>query len=400
MEMLVSYSLIFAASLLAVPVTVFALEIAAALTLPRWQRAKSLSQPIRPRIAVIVPAHNESAGLLPTLGDVKRQLFPGDRLLVVADNCVDDTAAVAIAAGAEVVDRHDPTRLGKGYALDFGVRHLASDPPALVIVVDADCRLAEDTLGRLATSCVMTGRPVQMLNLMTTPNESLINHQVAEFAWRVKNWLRPLGLCALGLPCQLMGTGMAFPWDVIRSADLANGWIVEDLKLGLDLSLAGHPPLFCPSARVTSAFPSSVAGAASQRKRWEQGHITMVLKLAPRFVYLAVARRNWALLALTLDLAVPPLSLLAILVVGVFVATGMAALFGFSSAPLVASAASLLAFVLAAFVAWLKCGRDVLPPSAIWSIAPYVLGKVPLYRHILSKRMETRWIRTDRTKSR
>jgi hypothetical protein len=53
----------------------------------------------------------------------------------------------------------------------------------------------------------------------------------------------------------------------------------------------------------------------------------------------------------------------------------------------------------AAFLAWLKCGRDVLPPRAIWSIAPYVLGKLPLYRRILSNRIETRWIRTDRTKS-
>jgi hypothetical protein len=89
-------------------------------------------------------------------------------------------------------------------------------------------------------------RPVQSLYLMTAPCESAINHQVAEFAWRLKNQVRPLGLRALGLPCQLMGTGMAFPWDIIRSAELASGFIVEDLKLGLDLADAGHPPVFCP----------------------------------------------------------------------------------------------------------------------------------------------------------
>ena len=50
---------------------------------------------------------------------------------------------------------------------------------------------------------------------------------------------------------------MAFPWDVIRSANLANGFIVEDMKLGLDLALAGHSPVFCPSATVTSTFPTS-----------------------------------------------------------------------------------------------------------------------------------------------
>ena len=54
---------------------------------------------------------------------------------------------------------------------------------------------------------------MQILDLMTAPEDSPINYRVAEFAWRVNNWVRPLGLAALGLPCQLMGTGMAFPWD-------------------------------------------------------------------------------------------------------------------------------------------------------------------------------------------
>ena len=185
-------------------------------------------------------------------------------------------------------------------------------------MVDADCRLADGAIDRLALTCAATGRPVQALYLMTAPENSQINHQAAEFSWRVKNWLRPLGLHALNLPCQLMGTGMAFPWDVIRPADLGSGQIVEDLKLGLDLTLAGHPPVFCPSARVTSEFASSVKGAGSQRQRWEQGHLEMILKTAPRLLTKAVTRRDLDLLAITLDLAVPPLSLLGMLVLGIF----------------------------------------------------------------------------------
>src|SRR5205085_6347229 len=83
----------------------------------------------RPRVAVLMPAHNEAAGIAASLATVTPQLVAGDRLLVVADNCVDDTAAVAAAAGAEVVQRRDTTRRGKGYALGFGLRHLAPDPP-------------------------------------------------------------------------------------------------------------------------------------------------------------------------------------------------------------------------------------------------------------------------------
>jgi cellulose synthase/poly-beta-1,6-N-acetylglucosamine synthase-like glycosyltransferase len=391
--------LVVIAILIAVPVAVFFLEIVAAIALPpRQHRLRSKYGP-RPRVAVLVPAHNESKELLPTLADIQGQLRPGDRLLVVADNCNDDTVAVARAAGTEVVERHDTSRLGKGYALDWGLRHLASDPPDFVIMIDADCRLQANAIDRLVELCAQSGRPVQALYLMRAPEQSAINHQVAEFAWRVKNWVRPLGLSALGLPCQLVGTGMAFPWAVLAAADLASGWIVEDLKLGLDLASAGHPPLFCPAAIVTSGFASSIKGAGIQRKRWEQGHIATILKLAPRLLFDAVVTRRWAVAALTLDLVVPPLTLLAILSAGVLVVSASAALLGLSPAALAISTVSLLAFTTAAFLAWLKCGRDVLPLGAAFLLAPYIFRKLGLYRQIAADKTEARWIRTDRTKS-
>jgi glycosyltransferase involved in cell wall biosynthesis len=124
----------------------------------------------------IVPAHNEGAGLLPTIEDIKAQLHLGDRLLVVPDYCTDDTATIAAAAGAEVVERRDVKKL------------------------------ARDTL------------------------------------------------------------------------DLASA----------------ATPLFCPSARVTSHFPSPVEGAASQRNRWEQGHFGMTTA-APGLLWTALSHVTiWA----------------------------------------------------------------------------------------------------------
>jgi cellulose synthase/poly-beta-1,6-N-acetylglucosamine synthase-like glycosyltransferase len=396
MGALVSCLLVIVAGLLATSVMVFFLEIVAATALPLWQGRPNHG--VRRRIAVLVPAYNESSGLLPTLGDIQRQSLPGDRLLVVADNCSDDTAAVARAAGAEVVERNDPAKRGKGYALDWGVRHLSSSPPEIVIIVDADCRLADGAIDGVALTCAMTGRPTQALYLMTAPIASEINQQVAEFSWRVKNWMRPLGLRVLKLPCQLMGTGMAFPWNVINAAELGNGLIVEDLKLGLDLALAGHAPVFCPHARVTSEFASSVEGVATQRKRWEQGHIDTILKTAPALLMMAIARRDWDLLAMTLDLAVPPLSLLGMLVLGVFGFTLLFGIFGYSFAAFTISTASLLAFSIATLLAWLKCGRDVVPPKALLLIPSYAFRKLNLYRQFIFGKIDSQWTRTDRTK--
>jgi cellulose synthase/poly-beta-1,6-N-acetylglucosamine synthase-like glycosyltransferase len=383
--------------LLAVPTTMLCLEIVASAV---WRGVPmNWGLGSRRRITVLVPAHNESAVIACTLSDVRAQIGHRDRLLVVADNCDDETASVAKAAGAEVVERHDTARIGKGYALDFGLRHLESAAPDIVVMVDADCRLSDGAIDQLVSTCALTGRPVQGLYLMTAPVGSQINQQVAEFAWRVKNWARPLGLAALGQPCQLMGTGMAFPWDVIRSADLASGSIVEDMKLGLDLATAGHPPLFCPSALVTSTFAASIQGATTQRQRWEQGHIGMILQRVPRLICLALMRGNFGLLALALDLAVPPLSLLGMFIAGMLLIAGLAAFFGLASTPFFVTVANFMAFVFAVALAWLKFGRDVLPPNSLWSIPGYVAGKLGIYLQILLGRMTAQWVRTDRTKS-
>src|SRR5579863_7161384 len=106
----VSYLTLTVTGLLALLVAVFFLEIVSAVTLSRRQHPKRSDQVARPPVAVLVPAHNESVGVLPTLANLQDQLCPHDRLLVVADNCSDDTAAVARAAGAEVIERNDPTR--------------------------------------------------------------------------------------------------------------------------------------------------------------------------------------------------------------------------------------------------------------------------------------------------
>jgi cellulose synthase/poly-beta-1,6-N-acetylglucosamine synthase-like glycosyltransferase len=396
MATLISGSLALVALLLAVLVAIFFIEVIGATTLMSRDCLLPSSGDSRRRVAVLVPAHNESTGLLPTLADIKAQLRPSDRLLVVADNCTDDTSAVAAAAGADVIERNDLDKKGKGYALALGVRRLTVDPPDIVIVIDADCRLAVAAINKLEAACSMSQRPVQALYLMLAPEGSPINYRVAEFAWRVKNWVRPLGLKALGLPCQLMGTGMAFPWNLIRSADLGSESIVEDMKLGLDLALLGSPPVFCCFLGVTSVFPTSSAAIQTQRLRWERGHVGIILTAVPRLIVAAILRADFDLLALALDVAVPPLSLLGMLVIGMSVVSGLMTWLGFSSVPMFVSAATLAGFLGAVFLSWLKFGREILPPGAMMSIPTYVVGKLPLYCRALFSKAGAHWTRTDR----
>ena len=323
----------------------------------------------------------------------------GDRVVVIADNCTDNTARIATAARAIVIERNDLERIGKGYAIDFGINYLRTEPPDIVIIIDADCRLAPGAIDRLAGTCAIVHRPVQALNLMTAPKESSTKLKLREFAWRLKNWVRPLGLHNLNLSCHLMGTGMAFPWEVIRTADLAGGSIVEDLKLGIDLTMAGHSAQFCPSARVYSEFPSSSEAAAVQQKRWEEGHIGLILTAVPRMIYLSLRHGNGRQLILWLDLAVPPLSLLAVLVCAMLGLAGLCAILGLSFAPLIISVATIFGLLAAAVLCWMKFCRDVLPARALLSIPYYVVQKLPFYFDVLAGRKTTRWTRTDRKTS-
>lgn len=384
--------------LLAVPVLVFTTEIVASIVLPKRDRFATLKRDSGQRVAVLVPAHNESVGLLPTLGDIKLDIRLSDRLLVVADNCTDDTAVVAASGGAEVVERDEPTRKGKGYAIAWGLHYLSANPPDIVIVIDADCRLPRGTIDRLTAACVLSHRPVQANYVMVAAANAPVSARVAEFAHLVKDTVRPLGLKAIGLPCQLNGTGMAFPWDVIRLADLASGAIVEDLKLGLDLALANYPPEFCPSVTVTSEFPVSPRGVQSQRQRWEQGHIGMILVSAPRLIATAISRYNLGLLALSLDVAVPPLILLCALVIGMSVFAGLMTLIGISTTPMLASVAITVSLLGGIFLAWLKYGREILPARAALSLFFYVLTKFAIYKRIVTDKSDSQWVRTDRTK--
>ena len=158
------------AALFLVPIAVLTIEVVAAVC---GRRTVFATSGTRPPVAILIPAHNEEGGISATLCSIAPQLEERDRLIVVADNCSDRTIAVAEADGAEVVARTDLEKRGKGFALDFGLRHLSSDPPDIVIVVDADCQVAPGAIDQLARVCASYQRPVQAQYLMRNqPNRS------------------------------------------------------------------------------------------------------------------------------------------------------------------------------------------------------------------------------------
>ncbi|AFY35653.1 glycosyltransferase family 2 protein [Calothrix sp. PCC 7507] len=348
-----------------------------------------------PKVAVLVPAHNEELVIRTTLNDLIPELTSQHRLVVIADNCSDATAEIARAAGATVLERHNLDLKGKGYALEYGLQYLESEPPDVVVLMDADCKVHPGAIAQLTQQAIATKRPIQGVYLMEKPESPTPKDAVSAFAFKVKNLVRSSGLARMGLPCFLDGTGMAFPWSVIRSVDIANGNIVEDMKLGLDLNIAGHRPMFCPQANVTGYLPQQSQAATSQRTRWEHGHLQTLITYVPRLLQASLQQKRFDLFISALDLCIPPLSLLVLLWSALMTAAVLCGFWGASWIPTTLLAGAGAFLLTAIFAAWIKYGRTDIPLLQLLSIPIYILWKIPLYLKFLVKPQKN-WVRTER----
>jgi cellulose synthase/poly-beta-1,6-N-acetylglucosamine synthase-like glycosyltransferase len=381
-----------AAAILSVPALIFFVECFASLFLPD---GKPMARPESVSTVVMIPAHDEKEGVGPTVTGVQSQLVEGDRVLVIADNCTDETADRARAAGAEVIERSDADRRGKGYALAFGIDHLDSNPPDVVIVVDADCRLTPGSVDALLGRAMRTHRPVQA-DYVFQPSERSPLSMISALATLVRNRVRPRGLRRLGQPCHLTGTGMAFPWKVIRAAPELGDNIVEDLAMGIELAILGHEPLLCIEAGTRSELPAGRKAAIQQRRRWEHGHIATLIEHGPRLIREGIVRGRPGLIAMGADIIVPPLALLVGLLVVVLGLAGLLAFFGGPTYPawIAGSAFALVGFGVA--LGWARYGRKAVPFRYLLLVPLYVLWKIPLYLSFLFGRREQQWRRTER----
>lgn len=350
----------------------------------------------RPSIAVLVPAHNEELDISTTLRTLLEQTHPQDRVVVIADNCTDNTAKVARSfKGVTVIERWNDRLRGKGYAMEFGLEFLASNPPEVVLAVDSDCSVGPGTVENLAYMASREQRPVQATYLMESEGRARNVDALSAFALIVKNKVRPRGLKRLFLPCILTGSGMAFPWSVIRQVSLASSKTVDDMQLTLDLSVIGYPPIYCPTASVTGRLMKGKA-AKSQRSRWEHGHLEVLLQQVPHLLQAAWKQRRLDLLAMALDLSIPPMSLLALSWISVSGIVLLLSLAGIPSTFVVdLLGCSGLLIGAAIFTAWFGFAADSISIAELLSTPLYILWKLPIYLAFLVK-PKTRWVSTER----
>jgi cellulose synthase/poly-beta-1,6-N-acetylglucosamine synthase-like glycosyltransferase len=178
---------------------------------------------------------------------------------------------------------------------------------------------------------------------------------------------------------------------------MANGNLVEDLTLGIDLASAGYPPRYVPSAQVISYFPTSENAHQAQRQRWEHGHLSMILGRTGALLKQAIRDKNAKLFWMVWDMTVPPLSFLTLLILLTLVGGTLLTLLSQNTAlailPLLVSGL----FLLVVGIAWARYGREILNPLHLFAVPFYLLRKLPLYWRFFISRQKA-WIRTSRDK--
>ncbi|AFZ34718.1 glycosyl transferase family 2 [Stanieria cyanosphaera PCC 7437] len=347
-----------------------------------------------PRTVVLVPAHNEAEQIESVLQKVLAQLNTQDRLVVIADNCHDETAALARSTGATVIERFNQEKRGKGYALDYGLKFIENDPPEVVVILDADCQIEPGTISSITRLAQDSGRPVQATYLMDQPDHPSLKDKISMFSLTVKNLVRLKGLNSLGWHSLLTGSGMAFPWSVISKVSLAGSKTTDDMQLTVDLAIAGDSPIFSQEALVTGRLMKN-KHAQSQRMRWEHGHIEMILVEVPRLLKEFIKQRRIELLILALDIFVPPLSLLVMIwLIATFICS-LAVTIGASLLPVAVALVAGCLIVAAVLLAWWQYGRNNLSLLSLIAIPFYVLSKIPIYLKFLVQ-PQSRWLRTER----
>jgi 1,2-diacylglycerol 3-beta-glucosyltransferase len=374
------------------------LGVLAVLGLRRTDRGDLAPHPPT-RFVVLIPGRDEASFVGTAIASVSAADYPGEqlRLIVVADNCTDDTAAVAAAAGAEVWERRHPGRRTKGAALEWALgRLLEHDDWDAVVLVDADA-IVDGCLFRVLDARLRTAEVVQAERRVSNADENLLT-RLSEISSAAQTSLRPRARESIGCAAKLVGTGMAFRRDVLERVPWRVEGLAEDYEYWLELLERGVKPVFEPHAVVADLMPTTSDAARRQRERWSTGRSDLARRAARRALALSVRRRDPVLFeAVVSELVFPTLSVTTALVLGVALLRRVAGGRGKGTATGFAQSAVVTGHVLAGLRA-ADAGASTY--AALLAAPAVVVWKVAVVVRARARRSRVRWTSVRPTRRR
>jgi glycosyltransferase involved in cell wall biosynthesis len=218
------------------------------------------------RFCVLIPAHNEEKVLGATLAAIRSDVRPGDLILVVADRCSDDTATIARAQGAHVLELQPGSAThGRAQARQRGVEYALGLAWDALLMIDADSRIEPGFFAACERLLATGAQALQARSEAALGPGFVANSYIAAFA--LQGITIPRGRDRLKLSVRLRGTGMVLRRSLVERFRF-RAPASEDLWYSLDLCLAGVLPRHVDSARLRSESVRSWGAASGQRLRY------------------------------------------------------------------------------------------------------------------------------------
>ena len=345
---------------------------------------------------LVVPAHNEAGVIARTLANLRRIDWPAERyrILVVADNCTDETAAIARAAGATVIERQDPDRRGKGYALQFAFAHSLQEARAsLVAVVDADAEVSSNLLEAFAARIEQGAHAVQVHYGVLDPQGSWRTRLLA-IAMAAYHIVRSRARERERVSSGIRGNGWCVTHSLLERVPYSSFSLAEDIEYGIALGLAGYRVHYAGEAEAAQHMTADAQVARKQRQRWEFGRFRLIRSCTVPLLRAAVARRSAVCLDLALDLLVLPITYVALNVVALLLLSSFASWFwpGFRGW-LEFSIGCVAAIMLYVARGWTLSGTGLRGLLDLIGAPIFVVWKVML---MIRSHPQREWVRTER----
>jgi biofilm PGA synthesis N-glycosyltransferase PgaC len=237
------------------------------------------------KLLVLVPAHNEADTIANTLHALLTQSRPADRIVVIADNCTDDTAKIARGyRGVTVMETAGNTDKKVGALIQGWRRYQAGYD--YIAGVDADTVLDTRCLEHLEAGLtadagaggIMAKYTFDQRLGVSAVARMLIRMQRFEFASWTMDALRRRKTYVLG------GQASLFRADALRAVALQSPtqapWnpatMVEDMQLTGDLRAMRYTTPVSPDARAYAGPMLTVSALWHQRRKWDQGMVQLL----------------------------------------------------------------------------------------------------------------------------
>lgn len=229
-------------------------------------------------ITALIPAHNESDQIRMSIKGLQSQTVAPSRIVVICDNCTDDTEEIARSMGVEcfITENNSDKKAG---ALNQAMSAVLAEGVGHIICVDADTEvspqfiesaMAEFTRDKSvgAVGGVFFGQKPSGLLETFQYNEYVRFARTIEMSGKTK---------------VLSGTASIFRADVLRELVAARGAVydpralTEDMEVGLAIKTLGYTLRSPVACSCTTELMPTWKSLDDQRVRWYRGAIENLL---------------------------------------------------------------------------------------------------------------------------